>query len=48
MQASEARENAETELGAVNPVRVAKKTAAVILLRRLGMRNGAPAQVHVD
>ena len=27
MQASEARENAETELGAVNPVRVAKKTA---------------------
>jgi hypothetical protein len=27
MQASEARENAETGLGFVNPVRVAKKTA---------------------
>ena len=27
MQASEARENAETGLGLVNPVRVAKKTA---------------------
>jgi hypothetical protein len=27
MQASEARENAETGLGVVNPVRVAKKTA---------------------